>query len=153
VGVGPSRDAATAGRAGLRVLIKREPDLDLVAEAADDNTAFALIGRGRPDVVLADIRMPGRDGLEVLGATTSGSNEEIAAALYLGPATVRKFGASIGPNWSCSRCTPVGNHGQLAPRRSVHRSHQRGRGASAPRWRVAPMICVVLPVWLRGTTP
>jgi DNA-binding NarL/FixJ family response regulator len=53
-------------RMGLRVLIEREPDLDLVGEASDGHGALALIRRTKPDVVLLDIRMPGPDGLQVL---------------------------------------------------------------------------------------
>jgi DNA-binding NarL/FixJ family response regulator len=53
-------------RMGLRVLISREPDLDLVGEAADGHEALVLVRRTRPDVLLLDIRMPGPDGLRVL---------------------------------------------------------------------------------------
>ncbi len=58
-------------RVGLRVLVEREPDLDLVGEAADGHGALAAIRRERPDVALLDIRMPGRDGLEVLRAVAA----------------------------------------------------------------------------------
>jgi DNA-binding NarL/FixJ family response regulator len=54
-------------RMGLRVLIQREADLDLVGEAADGRAALDLVRRVRPDVALLDIRMPGVDGLQALG--------------------------------------------------------------------------------------
>jgi DNA-binding NarL/FixJ family response regulator len=57
-------------RMGLRVLLDREPGLKLVGEAADGDAALALIRRERPDVVLLDLRMPGRDGLRVLADVT-----------------------------------------------------------------------------------
>ena len=57
-------------RMGLRVLIEREADLDLVGEAADGHETLALVRRARPDVVLLDIRMPGPDGLQVLRTIT-----------------------------------------------------------------------------------
>jgi DNA-binding NarL/FixJ family response regulator len=57
-------------RMGLRVLIEREADLELVGEAADGTEAVALVRRTKPDVVLLDIRMPGPDGLQVLRAIT-----------------------------------------------------------------------------------
>ena len=50
-------------RAGFRVLIESEPDLEVVGEAADGREAYELALRHRPDVVLMDIRMPGADGL------------------------------------------------------------------------------------------
>ncbi|MPZ84992.1 MAG: response regulator [Actinophytocola sp.] len=53
-------------RMGLRVLISREPDLDLVGEATSGAEALALVAGERPDVLLLDIRMPGMDGLETL---------------------------------------------------------------------------------------
>jgi DNA-binding NarL/FixJ family response regulator len=51
-------------RAGFRALLDAEPDLAVVAEAADGAQATELAARTRPDVVLMDIRMPGVDGLE-----------------------------------------------------------------------------------------
>jgi DNA-binding NarL/FixJ family response regulator len=53
-------------RMGLRVLLDREPDLEVVGEAADGVETLAVLRRTRPDVALIDIRMPGLDGLEVL---------------------------------------------------------------------------------------
>jgi len=51
-------------RAGFRALLNAEPDLEVVAEAADGVEAVRLAAQTRPDVVLMDIRMPGVDGLE-----------------------------------------------------------------------------------------
>ena len=58
-------------RMGLRVMIDREPDMEIVAEAGDGPAALAAIRRTRPDVALVDIRMPGLDGLEVLRRVTA----------------------------------------------------------------------------------
>ncbi|MFI0417348.1 response regulator [Spongiactinospora sp. 9N601] len=55
-------------RMGLRVLVEREADLELVGEAADGATALDLLRRTRPDVLLLDIRMPGMDGVATLKA-------------------------------------------------------------------------------------
>ena len=50
-------------RAGFRALLDAQPDIQVVAEAADGAVAVALAVELRPDVVLMDIRMPGTDGL------------------------------------------------------------------------------------------
>jgi DNA-binding NarL/FixJ family response regulator len=58
-------------RMGLRVLIDREDDLELVGEADDGHAALQLVRRTRPDVLLLDVRMPGMDGLAALRAITA----------------------------------------------------------------------------------
>ena len=50
-------------RAGFRVLLDGEDDLEVVAEATDGEQAVELAHRHRPDVVLMDVRMPRTDGL------------------------------------------------------------------------------------------
>ena len=51
-------------RAGFRMILEAQPDLEVVGEAADGESAVDLARRHRPDVILMDIRMPGLDGLE-----------------------------------------------------------------------------------------
>ncbi len=57
-------DDQTLVRAGFRSILDDEDDLAIVGEAADGAEAVRLARELRPDVVLMDIRMPGRDGLE-----------------------------------------------------------------------------------------
>ncbi|MEW2583191.1 response regulator transcription factor [Streptomyces virginiae] len=52
-------------RSGFRLILDSQPDMTVVGEAADGERAVALARQLRPDVVLADIRMPRLDGLEV----------------------------------------------------------------------------------------
>jgi DNA-binding NarL/FixJ family response regulator len=58
-------------RAGFHALLDAEPDISVVAEAADGETAVALARRHRPEVVLMDIRMPRVDGLQATAEITS----------------------------------------------------------------------------------
>ncbi len=51
-------------RAGFRMILKAEPDIDVVGEAADGREAVEKATQLQPDVVLMDIRMPNLDGLE-----------------------------------------------------------------------------------------
>jgi two-component system response regulator NreC len=51
-------------RAGLRALLKTEPELEVVGEAADGAEALRLAGALRPDIVLMDISMPDCGGIE-----------------------------------------------------------------------------------------
>jgi DNA-binding NarL/FixJ family response regulator len=58
-------DDHAAVRAGLAALLAREPDLRVVATAADAEAALALAEEHRPDVALIDFHLPGEDGLEL----------------------------------------------------------------------------------------
>jgi DNA-binding NarL/FixJ family response regulator len=84
-------------RMALRLVIDGEPDLTVVAEAADGDAAIAVVDEQRPDVVLMDVRMPGRDGLSatrelltrpapprVLMLTTFDSDDLVLGALHAG---------------------------------------------------------------------
>ena len=51
-------------RAGLRALLSREPDMEVVGEAASGSEALKKVEELQPDVVLMDISMPGMEGLE-----------------------------------------------------------------------------------------
>ncbi len=50
-------------RAGLKMILESDDDLEVVAEAEDGADAAAMAVKHRPDVVLMDIRMPRLDGL------------------------------------------------------------------------------------------
>jgi DNA-binding NarL/FixJ family response regulator len=53
-------------RQGIKTLLGLVDDFELVGEAADGTAAIALAERTKPDVLLLDMRMPERDGVEVV---------------------------------------------------------------------------------------
>jgi DNA-binding NarL/FixJ family response regulator len=67
-------------RAGFRLILEAEADLDVVGEAADGLEAVAAAQRLRPDIVLMDVRMPGLDGIE---ATRRLTNSDCTAKVLM----------------------------------------------------------------------
>lgn len=59
-------DDHTLFRSGIRLLLQRQPDFDIVDEAADGLEGIKLAKRHQPDVILLDLNMPGLSGLETL---------------------------------------------------------------------------------------
>jgi two-component system, NarL family, response regulator len=53
-------------RDGLANIVNQQKDMRVVAEADDGDTAIALYDEHRPDVLVLDLRMPGRDGVSVV---------------------------------------------------------------------------------------
>ena len=51
-------------RDGLELLLKLEPDIDVVATAQDGAEAVELVAKKSPDLVLMDLKMPGVNGVE-----------------------------------------------------------------------------------------
>jgi DNA-binding NarL/FixJ family response regulator len=58
-------------REGLRLILEREPDIDVVGEAADASGAFALAATRKPNVMLVDITFGQSDGIALLRDLTS----------------------------------------------------------------------------------
>ena len=57
-------DDQAVARRGFRAILESEPDIEVVAEAADGRAGVEIARREHPDVVLMDVRMPFMDGLE-----------------------------------------------------------------------------------------
>jgi DNA-binding NarL/FixJ family response regulator len=51
-------------RAGFRMVVESQPDLEVVGEARDGDSALQMLSVTRADVVLMDVRMPVLDGVE-----------------------------------------------------------------------------------------
>jgi DNA-binding NarL/FixJ family response regulator len=54
-------------RQGLRALLAVQDGIEVAGEAGDGGTALALAAEREPDVILLDLKLPGRDGIAVLG--------------------------------------------------------------------------------------
>ncbi len=61
-------DDQTLVRQGIRSLLSYSDEVTVTAEASDGDQALQVIQQHRPDVVLLDLRMPRRDGIETLDA-------------------------------------------------------------------------------------
>ena len=84
-------------RVGLRTIIDAEPDMQVVAEAADGRSTIAAFTQHRPDIVLLDLRMPGLSGAHVITeirklnpkahiivVTTYDADEDVSRAMQAG---------------------------------------------------------------------
>ena len=72
-------------RRGLRVLLEVQDGIEVAGEAGDGDTALALAAEHHPDVILLDLKLPGPDGLTVLGALKAA--DSAARVLVLTSAT------------------------------------------------------------------
>ena len=64
-------------RSGLRQILDREPDIEVIGDARDGDAAIELVRRLVPDVVLMDISMPGTDGISATKAITSTCRSQV----------------------------------------------------------------------------
>jgi DNA-binding NarL/FixJ family response regulator len=62
-------------RQGLRVLLEVQDGIEVAGEAGDGATALALAAEHEPDVILLDLKLPGMDGLAVLGELKARSDK------------------------------------------------------------------------------
>ena len=133
-------------REGLAAILRSEPDIRVVAEATDGVHACALYDQHLPDVVILDLRMPRKDGLQVVTElmssrrprpriivmTTYETEEDVRRALQAGAKaylvkgalpeqileTVRRVagGEALVPARIASVLTQSLSHPELSPR-------------------------------------
>jgi DNA-binding NarL/FixJ family response regulator len=76
-------DDHTVMRNGLRLLLERQPNLTVVAEAADGREAVAMAAAERPNVVIMDIAMPHLNGVEAARQIVNQAPETAVAILSM----------------------------------------------------------------------
>lgn len=91
-------DAEHAVREGLRCLLEREKDFEVVGEVADGLKAITVVGRLRPSVLLVEVALPGLNGLDVIQRVreTSAATAILVVSRYADAqrvATALRYGA------------------------------------------------------------
>ena len=109
-------------RRGLARFLKKDPELEVVAEAEDGEIALALTKEKKPDLLLVDINMPFLNGLELIEALQKAGREDL-----------------IGPGENClvtpDREYVAAKREQQQRERILKAAHkpQQGRSAAASR--------------------
>ncbi len=143
-------------RAGFRVILDSEPDLQVVGEAADGRAAIDVVRRRHPDVVLMDIRMPELDGLAaaqqilddpeldtaVVMLTTFDRSEYIYKALRIGASGFLLKDATAERLLDAVRVTAAGD-ALLAPSVTRRLIEQFARGPQPAAGTVPPRLAAL----------
>ena len=125
-------------RAGFRMVVASQPDMDVVVEAGTgDEAVTALAALDAPvDVVLMDVRMPGRDGIDACAEITSASEARviILTTFDLDEYVVRRDQGRrlrVPPQGRATR-GPASRDPHGARGRRRHRAHDHAPPAHAP---------------------
>ncbi len=137
-------------RAGLKMILDTEPDIEVCGEASDGAHALALARDANPDIILMDIRMPGVDGItaarEVLDQcpnvrvvilTTFDDDEHVYEALRVGASGFLLKSADGDTLVNAVRVVASGE-ALLAPEVTRRVIEQFARGASGMQPAVTP---------------
>ncbi len=121
-------------RAGIRALIEHESDIEIVAEAGNADELIEALPEAQPDVVVLDVSMPGRSGLEVLKdlLELSPGTAILIFSLHAAPAYVRHAFAA-------------GAHGYLIKGAHVHELATAIRTVTTGKRYIDPQLRAQLP--------
>jgi two-component system, LytTR family, response regulator len=75
-------DDEVLARQKLRQLLREEPDIEVVGECASATEAIELVRLVKPNILFLDIRMPGMDGFDVVGALVSEDESPMPAIIF-----------------------------------------------------------------------
>lgn len=149
-------------RTGFSMILSVEDDVEVVGEAADGQAAVEAVERLRPDVVLMDVQMPGRDGIDatrevvartdsrVVILTTFEDDDYLFAALEAGASGFLLKSCTAGELVAAVRNVADG-HALLAPQmtRSLIERFVQDRTAGPP---LEPAPSPESPAALQGLT-
>lgn len=74
-------DDEMLARQKLRVLVRAEPDIEIIGECASGIETIELVREARPDLLFLDIRMPGMDGFDIIEALL-GNNQVLPRIIF-----------------------------------------------------------------------
>jgi DNA-binding NarL/FixJ family response regulator len=95
-------------RSLLREVLDEEPDMSVVGEAGSGGTSVTRAAELAPDVVLLDLSMPGRDGLEVIPLVReSAPGVKIVVFSSLGAERMRGIAMSLGADRYVEKGAPI----------------------------------------------
>lgn len=94
-------------RTGLQMLLNAQPDIEVVAEAADGREALCKAREQKPDIALLDISMPETSGLKVIGQLLREcpSTRVLVLTMYEDPAYARTVLAAGGSGYVLKKAT------------------------------------------------
>ena len=121
-------------RQALVALLELEPDIEVVAQAADGDEALAMAGKHQPDVAVLDIEMPGPSGIEVASRlhTTGFSGKVVIVTTFDRPGYLRAAMAA-GASGFLLKDAPAAALA-AAIRRWLRASESSIRRWQPPRW-------------------
>ena len=90
-------------RVGIRNILERESDFEIVAEADDARSAFDMAVQTSPDIVLMDLSLPSPGGVPMTKAAMATTMQPIGGVARQGSARTRRAGTIAGNRCAASR--------------------------------------------------